>query len=115
MKKIYLSLALAALFVFNAHAFDLATAANKVADSANQTAATVEANKKAAADRKVARKEEAAQKKAELEKKIADKKAEAAKKKAEKDAENAAKSAERKKALEDAKNSVNNLKNALAK
>lgn len=102
MKKIYLSL-FTVLFAFNANAFDLATAANQVADGANKTSAAIEAKKAKAAEKKAEREAAAAEKKAALEKKIADKKAAAAEKKA-----------QREKAVDDAKNSLNNLKGAFS-
>ena len=125
MKKLYLGL-FAVLFAFNANAFDLAGAANKVAEGANNTTAAIEAKKaeaaeakaareKAAAERKAAREQAAADKKAELEKKLADKKAAAEKAKADREAAAAVKKAEREKAVEDAKNSLNNLKGAFSK
>ena len=96
MKKFYVILALA-LFAFNAQAFDLTEAANKMADGINNTAEAIEEKK---AERE-AQEAAAAQAKAERE-------AAAAQAKAEREA----KQAEQKKALEDAKNSLKNLKNA---
>ncbi len=114
MKKLYLGL-FAVLFAFNANAFDIAGAANKVAEGANNTAATVEARNAKAAEAKAAREKAAADKKAEFEKKLADKKAEAAKARTDREAAAAAKKAEREKAVNDAKNSLNNLKGAFTK
>lgn len=96
MKKLYLGL-FAVLFAFNANAFDLAGAANKVAEGANNTTAAIEAKKAEAAEAKAAREKAAAERKADRE------------------AAAAAKKAEREKAVEDAKNSLNNLKGAFSK
>lgn len=114
MKKVYLAL-FAVLFTFNAHAFDLATAANKVADSANKTAESVEARKAANAKAKADREAAAEAKKAELKKQVEDKKAEAKSKYEAKKAEDAAKKAEQEKAMKDAKDSLNNLKKSFGK
>lgn len=125
MKKFYVILALA-LFAFNAQAFDLTEAANKMADGINNTAEAIEekkaereAQEAAAAQAKAEREAKAAQAKEDLKAGIEAKKAEAqAKLDAQKEAaaqakaEREAKQAEQKKALEDAKNSLKNLKNA---
>ncbi len=136
MKKFYVVLALA-LFAFNAQAFDLTEAANKMADGINNTAEAIEekkaerkAQEAAAAQAKAEREAEAAQAKENLKAGIEAKKAEAqakidakkseiqAKIDAQKEASEKAKAereaqqAEQKKAIENAKDSLKNLKNA---
>ena len=103
MKKLYLSL-FVVLFAFNANAFDLTSATNKISESANKTAQAIETQKS-----------KDAAKKAEIQDKINAKKAEAKAKIDAKNAENAKKKAEQEKALKDTKNSFNNLKGAFSK
>ena len=83
MKKFYVILALA-LFAFNAQAFDLTEAANKMADGINNTAEAIEekkaereAQEAAAAQAKAEREAAAAQAKEDLKAGIEAKKAEA--------------------------------------
>lgn len=107
MKKLFSVLALVSAVVLAGSAsaeWNLVDSAQKVQEKADAAAQKVEDAK--AKD---------AQKKADIKAKLEAKKAEAAQKKAEKDAENAAKKAEQEKALNDAKNSLNNLKNVYSK
>lgn len=103
MKK-FLMLAAAVLLSGNALAVDLTTAAQKAQAKIDAAAQKVE-------DAKVA----SAQKDADVKAKLEAKKAELKAKQDAKDAEAAAKKAEHEKALEDTKNSLNNLKNVLSK
>jgi len=103
MKKLYLGL-FATLFAFNANAFDVAGSLNKVSATADSAAKQVEAAKTADETAKAEAQAAIDAKKAELEAKAAEQKA-----------ADEAKAAEQKKAVEDAKNSLNNLKNAFSK
>ena len=100
MKKFSLVL-FAVLFTFNANAFDLTAASNKITNDVNKTSEAVEAKKAEYKAKAEARKADAEAKKAEYKAKAEARKAEAETKKA-----------ERKKAFEDAKG---NLKNAFGK
>lgn len=125
MKKFSLALALALGFgVFSAQAFDLTEAANKMADGINNTAQAIE-DKKAeqeAAQAKAEREAKAEQAKADLKARLEAKKAEAKAKadaaKAEREqaaTERKAKQEEQEKALQNAKDSLKNLKGAFGK
>lgn len=106
MKKLLSVLVLSAVVVLANGAsaeWNLVDSAQKVQDKADAAAKKIEDAK--AKD---------AEKQAELKAKLEAKKAEAAQKKAEKDAEAAAKKAEKEKAVNDAKNSLSNLKNSFA-
>jgi len=103
MKKIYFGL-FAVLFAFNAQAFDVAGSLNKVSAATNEAAQKVEASKNADANAKAAVQDKIDAKKAELEAKAAEQKA-----------QNDAKKAEQEKAVQDVKDSVNNLKGAFSK
>ena len=134
MKKFSLALALFLGFgAFNAQAFDLTEAANKMANGINNTAqaiedkkaeqeAAAEARKQEAAQAKAEREAKAEQAKADLKAKLEAKKAEAKAKadaaKAEREqaaAERKAKQEEQEKALQNAKDSLKNLKGAFGK
>lgn len=84
--------------------FDLVSAAQKAQNKIDEASKKVEYSKA-----------ESAQKEADLKAKLEAKKAEMKAKKDAQDAEAAAKKAEREKAIEDTKNSLNNLKNVLSK
>ena len=103
MKKIYLGL-FAVLFAFNAQAFDLAGSLNQVSAATNDAAQKVEAQKNADANAKANVENAVQAKKAELEAKAAEQKA-----------QSDAKKAEQEKAVQDVKDSVNNLKGAFSK
>lgn len=114
MKKIYFGLC-AVLLAFNAQAFDVAGSLNQVSAAAVSAAQKVEQAKTADDTAKAETEDALKAKKAEIENAVAEKKAELEAKVAEKKAADEAKKAEQKKALEDTKNSLNNLKNAFSK
>lgn len=103
MKKSFVALC-AVLFAFNANAFDVAGTLNQVSATADSAAQQVEAAKTA---------DDTA--KANASAAVEAKKAEVAAKVAEQKAADEAKAAEQKKAVDDAQNSLNNLKNAFSK
>jgi len=114
MKKLYITLC-AVLFTFNANAFDVAGSLNKVSAAADNAAQKVEAQK--AADKAAKENATAAveAQKNEVKDAVEAKKAEIEAKAAENQAASDAKKAEQKKAIEDTKDSLNNLKNAFSK
>ena len=122
MKKLFaLLLAAGCLTAFQAKA-DLVSAAPKAQNKIDSATATVENTKASVADAQTEATQKAEAKKQAVRDKVAAKKAEVQAKKKEirnkieaKKAENEAKKAEQKKAVEDTRNSINNLKNAFTK
>lgn len=114
MKKIYVSL-FAILFAVSANAFDVVGGLNKVSEEASDAAQKIEAakaqNESAKEDTKAALDAKKAEAKAALDAKTAEAKAAVEAKRAQDEAD----TAEKKAAVEDAKNSLNNLKNAFSK
>ena len=114
MKRTLVALC-AVLFAFNANAFDVAGNLNQVSATADSAAQQVEAAKTADDTAKADANASLEAKKAEAQAAVDAKKAELEAKAAEQKAADEAKKAEQQKAVDDAKNSLNNLKNAFSK
>jgi len=114
MKKILVALC-AVIFAFNANAFDVAGGLRQVSAAADSAADKIEGTQNADESAKADATAALEAKKAEAQAAVDAKKAELEAKAAEQKAADEAKKAEQQKAVDDAKDSLNNLKNAFSK